>query len=159
MPEHHVSARAKRVWKRLAEFYGARVIEQFGALPPDPWCKVIEAYDDDAISRALINIQTSHLQYPPTLPEFSAALSAAIPKAVSDKPDVRIDLTNFVMRNYPDIGCGPWKWIVRWFDAPGADGKMRSNHGVEYLGVIIPRGEGEPSLRVMVEDMQLENAA
>lgn len=69
-----VSTRAKRVWRRLGQNYGARLADQFGPSCPEDWCDVIDRTDDERLDKALTKIRGEHLQFPPTLGQFEAAI-------------------------------------------------------------------------------------
>jgi hypothetical protein len=47
----------------------------------------------------------------------------------------------------------PWNHIVRWYDAPDITGKMRKNHGVEFLGIEVPADGDAPGFRVMKNEI------
>lgn len=168
MSDRKPSARAKRVWQRFAEWYGARFAESYGPQPTPSWSEVIDRESDETLQAALQTTRRAYLHHPPSLPEFEAELEKArAPIAASASPDVRHQLVEFVLRRH-HAGVAPltprqigesWKWIVKWFDAPGPDGKMRKSQGCEYHGVVIAADGDHPGYRVMVEDMQLESAA
>ena len=50
-----------------------------------------------------------------------------------------------------------WSWIVRWFPGVNVEKKQVENHGVEYLGVIVPEDPSDPlrypSHRVLLSDL------
>jgi hypothetical protein len=70
------SYRANRIWKRLTDYYGARIGEQFGKTPPEDWCEIIDRTDDERLQAAMTEIRMKHLDFPPTLPQFQAAIPA-----------------------------------------------------------------------------------
>lgn len=159
---HRVSARAKRVWKRLAEFYGARIVEQFGSIPPKPWCDAVDSHEDSSVQAALVKIRASHLQFPPTLPEFEAALRSVAAPAKESGPDRKAALVEWIVRNKPLTAmqkAKPWTWRGKMFDAPGPDGKMTANWGVEFTGVEIPPDGNAPGYFVRFEDMDAGDIA
>lgn len=69
-PKPEISARAKRVWQRMREWYGVRVVDSFGETPPEDWCRVIDAADNSMVQRGLQLMRQRHLQHPPSLPQF-----------------------------------------------------------------------------------------
>jgi hypothetical protein len=77
-------------------------------------------------------------------------------------PSVMDQLNDFVIKNFPlterQVGS-PWQYLGEEFDAPGVDGKMRRNHGVNITGVVVPADGNAPSYRVMVQDMSLGRVA
>ena len=68
------SARASKFWRRLGQTYGARMADQYGSTCPPDWCEIIDRTDDDRLGRTLIAIRQDHLQFPPTLGQFEAAI-------------------------------------------------------------------------------------
>ena len=80
------SQRAKEFWRRMLAWYGARVGDQYGTLPPDDWCRSIDAATRRAVDRALDEIKIHHPVYPPTFPEFYSMLErySKSQSAVSD---------------------------------------------------------------------------
>lgn len=72
-----ITDKAKRVWQRMNECYGARFAEQYGEFPTMPWIEVIEAASNQDLNLALANMRTAHLHHPPSLPEFQALIGAA----------------------------------------------------------------------------------
>jgi len=66
---------ASELWKRLASWYGARLLDQFGTQPPPDWRETIEQCSADVIARALAEIKIEHPVHPPTFPQFAAIVS------------------------------------------------------------------------------------
>jgi len=153
---HSVSKRATGFWKRLTEWYGDRVTSSYGEVPPRDWCKLIDNADNDQIKRALMKIRSTYLNYPPTLPQVEAALKTAAIPVIQSKPDQRDQLVEWILCNY-DIPKEqihmPWQWIVRWFDSPDIEKKMKEKHGAEITGVIIPAIDHHPARRFYITDM------
>jgi len=151
-----------RVWKRLTESYGERFTQQYGPMPNESWCEVIDHASDNAISLALASFKASHLQHPPTLPEFESAVTKARgPSTSADQPDVREELIKYIKRSMNLKGrqlMGPWSWIVRWHPGKNQRGEHVEKWAPEYLGVIIPAESEHDGLRVMVADMVAADA-
>lgn len=66
------------------------------------------------------------------------------------------DLITLVLRNKQMTKqqiAMPWNHVVRWYDAPGMDGKMRRNHGAEFIGIEVPADGDVPGFRVMKNEM------
>lgn len=153
---HFVSNRAKRVWQRLSEFYGARIVDQFGTVPPEPWCEAIDKATDAAIQTALVRVRSVHLQYPPTLPELEAALAAAEPPRSITAIDLKSALCAWIVKHRkltPRQMMGPWTWRGRVSDAAGPDKKVWKDWGVEFTGVEIPDDGDAPGFVVTFADM------
>jgi len=147
------------MWQRLIEWYGLRLAEQYGEMPPEDWCAVVDAADNNAVLLVLSQIRKKHTTYPPTFPEFAALFEQA--KAPTDGavvgPPTQERLREFVQRRYQltrNQLRTPWTYIGATFDTPGIDGKMRHNHGVEITGVIVPADGDCPGYKVMAVDME-----
>lgn len=146
MPEHKVSARAKRVWQRFMEWYGARFADQYGEIPSADWCQAIDEATNDEVKLALSKSRMQYLQYPPTLPQFEQLLK---PARVLTGPSMADRLCHFAMRQLgasltPTQIREPWTYL----GSP--------NEGI--TGVVIPADGDAPSHRVMVADMHAEAA-
>ena len=74
MPKATISPRAKRLWERLIQWYGARLVDQYGDAPPPDWCDVVDRIDNDGVKRGLSIIRNRYVQHPPTLPQFEQAM-------------------------------------------------------------------------------------
>jgi hypothetical protein len=157
------STRAQRFWDRLTSWYGSRFTDQHGTKldPLSDWCELVDAHDNDVVALALSEIKTKHSQFPPSFPEVDAIFARLkAPAQSNDKPANHEALSDFVLRHRtltPNQLRMPWTYIGRMFDAPGLDGKIRHNHGVEITGVVIPADGEHPGYRVMVTDMQAED--
>jgi hypothetical protein len=71
-------------------------------------------------------------------------------------------LAEYVIKNYPLTAAQirtPWQYFGDQFNAPGLDGKMRTNHGVNITGVIVPPDGDKQGYRVTLRDMQLGEVA
>lgn len=160
-----VSERAARFWKRLIEWYGSRVVEQYGATAPHDWCEIVNAVDNETIKRALLAIRQRHAVHPPTFPEFSAIIDKSKPAIAPAGPNVCDQLQQFVLDRH-HVGTSPlspwqiafgWNFIIHWHEGIDGTGKLVPHHVPEYLGVVIDADGDHPGYRVMVEDMQLGN--
>lgn len=159
------SVRAERFWKRLTQWYGARWTDQYGAEAPPDWCELVDRADDSAVRLVLDQIRRQHTTHPPTFPECEALFVAArAPQSTQQGPTVQERLCEFVLRRHGarltrEQISRPWTYLGKRFDAPDAAGKMRRSHGIEITGVIVPADGDSPGLRVMVEDMQLDEVS
>lgn len=138
MPE--ISARSRRVWQRLTEWYGTRMVEQYGEVPPSDWCEVVDDSDNESVRRGLAHIRVRFPQHPPTLPQFEQVMR---PVQVSRGPTVADRLCEHVMREHggsltPTQIRSPWTYL----GAP---------EGI--IGVIVPADGERPGYRVMVADL------
>jgi hypothetical protein len=164
-PDYTISRRARRLWTKFCEWYGtAEMSKQFGLVPPQDWCQVIDDIPDrDAMARVLSAVRTKHPKFPPKYPEFDAIVSdCAKPKPISTGPSVPERLKEWVITNKPLSRAQlrmPWTYIGKYFDAPGPDRKMTQNYGIEVTGVIVPADGEHPGYRVMLEDLQMAEAA
>jgi len=155
-----ISPRAKRLWQRLIEWYGTRIIEQYGDAPPEDWSAVIDGVDNDQVKRGLGIIRSKHAAHPPTFPQFAEAMT---PPKVEQGPRVTTieeRLCKFAAYNYWDMLTakqrrGPWTYIGKFFAATGMDGKTHENHGVQTTGVVIDADGDSPGYRIMVNDMTI----
>jgi hypothetical protein len=151
------SARAKRVWDRLQDWYGVRLTEQFGPEPPKDWCDVVDRSDNEQVKRALSVVRSDYTNFPPTFMQFEKAFKPAVKPYGQKVPSNAERLSNFVTANYrltPKQLRGPWKYLSREFDAPDHSGKIRERNGVEITGVVIAADEQSPGYRVMLIDME-----
>lgn len=168
MSDHKPSARAQRVWKKFTQWYGPRFVDMWGHKAPEDWSEVIDRESDATLDSALLAVRTAHIHHPPNLPEFEQALAKArAPVSTEKPPDLRMELTRFVHQQHASgaIFLGErqlymaWTWLERRFDAPDADGKMKSRHGCEIVGVVIPAQGVFPEHRILVSHMRMQAAA
>jgi hypothetical protein len=157
VPKSIVSARAKRVWQRLAEWYGSRFIEQYGEAPPEDWSATIDRADNETVKRGLAVIRSKHPAHPPTFPEFDQAMAPVRSTGVRTV-SVTDQLCAFVMRRYgsrltPTQVRGPWVYIGHTFDAVDLTQKLTADHGIEFTGVVIAADGEQPGYRITVNDM------
>lgn len=143
--KHKPSARAQRVWDRLSDWYGVRFADQYGDLPSQDWCTVIDNSTNDELVAVLVRVRQEHVTFPPTLPEF-AALVKQVRTPRFNVPSVAERLTAFVARTYdltPAQLRGPWTFMYRI-----AAGQL------VVTGLIVDADGERPGYRVSVEDMQ-----
>lgn len=159
MTDFRPSKRANDAWKRFAVWYGADSLERkFGLSAPQDWCEVFDALDRDILARVMAEVKVKFPTWMPGLPEFEALIrQVGRPAPPQFGPTVAERLNDFVLAHRsltPTQLRMPWRYIGRQFDAPGVDGKMRHNHGVEITGVIVPADGDHPGYRVLLEDLQ-----
>lgn len=157
-----ISPRSKHLWKRLTEWYGTRILETYGELPPPDWCDVIDSVDNDAVKKGLATIRTKYLTFPPTLPEFEAAVKPPRARSANKVQTVQERLCAYVARNYWDMLTpaqqrGPWTYIGTTSAGKAPEG-MREDWGVEITGVVIAADGDSTGYRVKVEDMVMSAA-
>ena len=145
-PKHKPSVRAQRVWDRLGDWYGARFADQYGDLPSQDWCTVIDHTSNDDLVAVLVQVRQQHVTFPPTLPEF-AALVKEVRLPRSNAPSIAEQLAEFAARTYsltPTQLRGPWTYLYR-----AAAGQL------VVTGLVIAADGDHPGYRVSVEDMQM----
>ena len=79
--------RAKQVWRRMTQIYGARFQEQFGKEPSNAWADAIEDMPDEKLSFGLRKITREHPIHPPPLGAFV--------QACNDMPEVFTNTMEF----------------------------------------------------------------
>ena len=137
------SARAKRLWQRLIEWYGTRIIEQYGAQPPDDWCQVIDEADNDTVKRGLSVIRSRYVQHPPTYPQFEQAFRPGVTAPTGPGPADRLCahiMRTFGARLTAKQVRGPWTYI----GTPAG----------EISGVVIDADGVSAGYRVMLADIE-----
>lgn len=142
---HKPSVRAQRVWDRLGDWYGARFADQYGDLPSQDWCTVIDNSTNEELVAVLVRVRQEHVTFPPTLPEF-AALVKELRTPRFNAPSVAERLSAFVARRYaltPAQLRGPWTFLYRI-----------AGEQVVVTGVVVDADGERAGYRVTVEDMQ-----
>ena len=149
------SARAARIWRRLAQNYGARLAEQYGSTCPPDWCEVIDRTDNERLDSALVAVRHEHLQFPPTLGQFEAA----IPKREfgQGRDSITDRLAAHAVRTLNL--CEHQSWIPwSYFGVKVEDGRRLLP---TVTGVVIPECKhegcyrfGKPGHRVLATDLQ-----
>lgn len=143
---HKPSVRAQRVWDRLGDWYGARFADQFGDIPSQDWCTVIDQTSNDDLVAVLVRVRQHHVTFPPTLPEFAALVKdVRLPRMHA--PSMVEQLAEFVARTYPLTAaqlCRPWTFLYR------------SSGGEPVITAVEIAADGDtPGYRVTVDDMQM----
>lgn len=137
-----VSARAKRFWDKLRDWYGTSLTDQYGMTPPADWCAVVDGATNDVMRAAMSEIRAKHVTFPPKFPEFDAIVSRLKRPAIQ-QPSVAAQLADYVLRTKKLSGYQlhmPWRYL---HDADGF-----------VCGVEVPAYEDAPGYRVMVADME-----
>jgi hypothetical protein len=160
------SKRVQTFWTRLKQWYGQRIVDAYGEEAPPDWARIIDYADNSQLKSALEKLKSIAPVHPPTFPQFEQAIKNVTAFSAPARRDIVEELGNFVLRrhhqgiapltNYQIAGIPPWTYIGKEFDAPDLAGVMKKNHGVDFVGVIIPSDGDHPGYRVMVEDMNLE---
>jgi len=90
--------RARLVWQRLTECYGARLLETYGTDIPKPWLDAIEKLSDESIAQALIRVRAESPVHPPTLGQFERAgiITSKAPRP--GEPTIQEQLCEYVAR-------------------------------------------------------------
>lgn len=159
MADRNPSKRAARVWQRMIEWYGARFTDQYGTLPTEDWCEVVDDASNDTVKLVLSEVRAKHTAHPPTFPEFEQIFARVRTPTASAGPTNSQRLAAYLIANYPLTAeqlRKPWQYIGQLFDAPDVSGKMVSNHGANITGVIVPADGDAPGYRVMLADLVLE---
>ena len=162
-PVYRVSARAKRVWGKLQDWYGD-ALSQYGPFPPQDWCEVIDdELTNAAMERAALSeIRNKHVTFPPRFPEFAVILARA-GRPVLSGTCMQQRLCDFVLehRTLTDAQLrAPWTYLYRGGSGGAGDPKdplTKPTIDFATVGVVIPAdGEKNPGYRVMAEDLALE---
>ena len=141
MPE--ISKRSKVMWTRLVEWYGARLIEQYGDSPPADWRRIIDNTDHETIKRGLSIIRNRYLDHPPTLPQFEQAMRPAA--MVNQGPSPGDVLCAYVMKTHGSRLTAK-QLRESWTYFGSAAG--------EISGVSIPADGDSAAVRVTLLDVQ-----
>jgi hypothetical protein len=148
-----IGYQAKQVWRKLAAWYGADVIERkFGAEIPKDWAEAIDAIDDDKLNGVLADVRIKHPTWPPGLPEFEQLVRDANRPKSNFGPSMQDQLCEFVLKTKAltkEQRAAPWKFLYT--------GNARTGEGFAVTGVVVP-ALGGTGHRVMVIDMQSEAA-
>lgn len=132
------SPRARRLWDRLGQWYGSRLAEQYGRDPPRDWCDVVDAADNDTVTRVLADIRMKHTAHPPTFPEFHALVTKA--KHTREVGPSAIDvLEEHLQRRQLTFKQGRELTYI--------------GHGGQITGVLVPDDGDTPGFRLMLADL------
>lgn len=138
-----VSARSKRFWDKLRDWYGTSLTDQYGLTPPPDWCEIVDGASNEVMRAAMSEIRHKHVTFPPRLPEFDAIVMRLKRPTFNSQPSTAALLAKFVLRTKKLRGYQlhmPWRYL---HDADGF-----------VVGVEIPPDGETPGYRVMVNDMQ-----
>lgn len=143
--------RAKQLWKRFTQIYGARFLEQFGKEPPEPWVEAVDALRDEQIAFGLSKVTREHVQHPPALGAFQqACMSLPTPKREGG-PTIQEQLCEYAALHTHDMALVgekmtlvdyslPWTYVYReWRDETQSKGLERC---AECIGLVIDLGNG-----------------
>lgn len=152
-----VSPRAERVWKRLAEWYGARLADQYGPTPPPDWQAVINGADEDRLEQGLIAVRRMSPAYPPTLGQLESAIP---PKRAKSEKSIPQMLADHVVETRGHQLCvhqlsKPWNYFGPMQEFVS---KHRGNEVITHpaiRGVQVPGCEPceRPTYRVLLEQV------
>ena len=153
--------RAKQVWRRMTQIYGARFQEQFGKEPSNAWADAIEDMPDEKLSFGLRKITREHPIHPPPLGAF---VQACNDMPVAQQDDHKGPSIQEIMVAYVSVTLynrltdrqfrGPWTFLYR----TGIDPEKPKQHQrtAECTGLVIePDGE-HAGHRIMVVDMHMD---
>ena len=141
--KREISARAKRAWQRLEEWYGARLKESYGPDMPHDWARLVDSTDNDTVKRGLALIRSRYFDHPPTFPQFEQAMRP--PVAIAQGPSPGDLLCAYVMKNYGSrLSAKQIRESWNYFGT--ANG--------EIAGVSIPADGEYPAVRVTLLDVQ-----
>ncbi len=94
-----ISRRAGKAWDRLKQWYGTRLADSYGDLPPEDWCTFFDRTDAERLDAALIHVRHQTPVHPPTLGQ----LEDAVPKRDSGNsgPSKPQRLANLLLATHP----------------------------------------------------------
>jgi hypothetical protein len=90
------AAEILHLWEFLAQTWGNRFLEEYGAKPNNAWSMALAGIKPDAAKLALSVLIREGSGFPPTLPEFIAAASKWRP------PQSRAEVTTLTLPQRPD---------------------------------------------------------
>lgn len=153
LPDYTITRRARDVWKKFMDWYGAdTIVKQFGAIPSREWCEAIDGIRSrDEMSRILGGVRAGHVTFPPRLPEFEAIVAKCCKRLVeSDGPTMQERLTEYVLRTKTLSKvqlARPWLFLY-----------ARSPEGRIVTGVVVPADGDWSGHRVMSTDLVLDDS-
>lgn len=149
-----MNARTANVWKRCAQWYGARWFDTYGNQCPREWEAVINRTDEKRLEAGLAAARRASQIYPFTLGQ----LEAAIPKRhlPGEKP-IADQLTDYVKANLTlcqHQNRGPWSFFYHNEDDGSRYGAMTIS------GVTISECKecSRPSHRVRTDELNVSHA-
>lgn len=137
-----MSDQARAIWSKLKQWYGHPYAEKHGDQPSREWVELLNSMDRETAINALASIKTAHPKFVPTFMEVQEAIRKA--SRPVDTVDVRIVLSEYILREYQNIGITlrqlgfPWKWIANLQSGLDTNGMMRDNQICNYVGVLVP---------------------
>lgn len=158
------SPRAVRFWKRMNQWYGRTLAEQFGDDPPPDWCELIDENSDETVRLVLAEIRVQFTTFPPRLPELDALFVRVKERdRISNAgPSMQDRLASCVLMHRsltPAQIRGPWRYEYRGHPGFGGDPKKhgsRPSPDYAVVAVVVPADGEHPGYRVTVEDMQMD---
>jgi hypothetical protein len=129
-PKYYVSTRARDFWGKLAGWYGASKIEDFGDWPPSEVCKALDAVSTRADMGEVLEAVLKEYQraFPPSMPELLVILRRYGPPPI-DWPKLQADLGDYILRTrgaamslHQRIGVPRWQWYQNGVFVPPSDG-------------------------------------
>lgn len=157
MPTYTISARVRKFWKTISDWYGADVIaKHFGAIPPQEWCEAVDSIGSrELMAKVLGEVKSRHVTFPPRFPEFDAIVTRCCrPHRHDTGPSIETRLAEYVLKHKPltraQLIGGSWEYLYR--------GNARTGEGLETTGVVIAPDGPNPGYRVMVADLALSDA-
>lgn len=156
------SRRASRAWDRLRQWYGARLAEQYGDVPPDDWCALIDRTDDERLAQALERIRDESPVYPPTFGQLEQAIPRK--RAHDGGPSVPDQLCRFIAehrRTCEHQRAKTWAYFGPITEFPPNKTREEPKSTPEPRGVVIPACAecGISSIRVTTKDLTTPGVA
>jgi hypothetical protein len=157
MPPRKASARVERVWKRLAEWYGARLADQYGPTAPPDWALIIDRTDDERLETALIAVRRASPAWPPTLGQLESAIPT---REIKGQPSLAEKLADHAVQKFGRVLCvhqvgKPWNYFgpMKEFVSKHRNNEVLTHPDIR--GVQIPACEpcGTPAKRLLASEM------
>lgn len=151
------SKKATQIWRRLAQWYGSKLSDQYGPTCPDEWVRVIDRANDDLLETAFQKVTRESPKFPPTLGEFEAALPR-ISAEDRKRPSVQERLSRHAVTHYPLCMhqlARPWSYYGPEEDFVSTNRKMETMRHPRVEGAVIPSCDpcSKPTFRVRLEDI------
>lgn len=149
------SKRAMQLWRRLAQSYGTRLADQYGAKPPPDWCAVFDRTDDARLTAAVQRVRTEHPKFVPTLGQFEACIAPrSLGRDQASTPDMLARYAATNLRLCRHQLATPWSYFGRYEETGSAHRQPVTG------GVVIPacalkncKEGGGTSHRVLLQDI------
>lgn len=142
---------ARETWKRFGAWYGVDSIQRkFGDIkPPVDWCEAIDRIGTERIDLVMSQVKTKYPTFLPTLPEFEA-LGREFCRPVMIGPSPQQRLSSAAIRRCSDEQLRlPWTYLYR-------GNPDRNSSDFEVIGVDVPAAEGMHGMRIMVQDLEID---